>query len=85
MNYTPDERNRLAQANINAAFDYLEELMDYPEEISSIPDGAIVIPPTGDEWVDQQNGEIAKYWSEKEQRPIVHIRFNQNFVTNQIE
>jgi hypothetical protein len=32
MNYTPDERNRLAQANINAAFDYLEELMDYPED-----------------------------------------------------
>lgn len=70
MNYTPSEQQRLAEANINAAFDYLEELMDRPEKISSIPDGAIVIPSTGDEWVDEQNGVIAQYWSEREQRPI---------------
>jgi hypothetical protein len=72
-NYTPNERRQLVETNINAAFDYLEGMMDHPEKISSIPDEAIVIVPTGNQWVNQQNENIAAKWAEEENRPIYHV------------
>ena len=74
-NYTPNERRQLAETNINAAFDHLEELMDHPEKIASIPNEAIVIVPTKDEWVNRQNEKIAAKWAEQEDRPIHHVSY----------
>jgi len=81
MNYTPEQRCQLAEANINAAFDHLEELMDHPEKVSDIPDGAIALPVTGNKWVDQENEKIVQYWSEKEDR-LVHRLSYQNFLSS---
>ncbi len=75
MNYTTQERRRLAKANLNAAFSHLEDLMDHPEKISSIPNGAIVTVPTEDEWVNRQNEKIATKWAEQEDRPIHHVSY----------
>lgn len=72
MNYTTEERRQLAKANFEAAFSHLEDLMDHPDKVSSIPDGAIVVVPTEDEWVNQQNEAIAATWSKEENRPIAH-------------
>lgn len=73
MNYTTEERRRLAKANFEAAFSHLEDLMDHPDQVFSIPDGAIVVVPTEDEWVNQQNEAIATNWSEEENRPIHRV------------
>lgn len=77
MNYTTEERRQLAKANFEAALSHLEDLMDHPDQVSSIPDGAIVVVPTEDEWVNQQNEAIAAKWSEEEDRPIVRV-YNQS-------
>jgi len=53
---TETEYQRLTEVNTKAAFDYLEELIDHPEKIAEVPDGAIVVVPTEDEWVNQQLG-----------------------------
>lgn len=75
MNYTTEERRKLAQANFEAAFSHLEDLMDHPEKISSIPDGAIVILPTENEWVNQQNEAIGTQWSKEENRPLYRTNY----------
>jgi hypothetical protein len=71
-NYTETEDQRLTEANTKAAFDYLEALIDHPEKIAEVPDGAIVVVPTEDEWVNEQNQAIAAKWSKEENRPIAH-------------
>ncbi|AFY62804.1 hypothetical protein [Synechococcus sp. PCC 6312] len=57
---TEQETRRLVSSNINAGFDFLEFLLDHPEEIEKIPDGSTVIIPTGDAWVDEQNKVLAE-------------------------
>lgn len=73
MNYTTEERRQLAKANFEAAFSHLEDLMAHPDRVSSIPDGAIVVVPTQNEWVNQQNEAIATNWSVAEKRPIHRV------------
>lgn len=75
MNYTTEERRQLAQANFEAAFSHLEDLMDHPEKISSIPNGAIIVVPTEDEWVNQQNEAIVAKWSKEENRPLHRVNY----------
>lgn len=58
-NLTNDQRQQMADANIAVAFDYLDFLLENPEALEKIPDGATVILPTGDSWVDEQNNQIA--------------------------
>jgi hypothetical protein len=53
---TETEDQRLTEANTKAAFNYLEELIDHPEKIAEVPDSAIVVVPTEDEWVNQLSG-----------------------------
>lgn len=54
------EYEKLAKVNTEAVFDYIEELIENPEEATEIPDGAVVVVPTEDEWVNQKNQEIAE-------------------------
>ena len=56
---TNEQRQQMATANIAVAFDYLDFLLENPEALEEIPDGATVILPTGDSWVDEQNNQIA--------------------------
>jgi hypothetical protein len=59
LNQTNEQRQRMAVANLTSAFDYLDFLLENPDAIQEIPDGATVILPTGDSWVDEQNSQIA--------------------------
>ena len=54
LNLSAEERHRMGNANIDALANFLEDLMDNPDKISSIPDGEIVILTTDDEWVNEQ-------------------------------
>lgn len=72
-NYTETEYQRLIEVNTNAAFDYLEALIDHPEKIAEVPDGAIVVVPTEDQWVNQENEKIAQTWSQQENQPIHYL------------
>lgn len=74
MNYTETEYQRLTEVNTKVAFDYLEELIDHPEKIAEVPEGAIVIVPTEDEWVNQENEKITQNWSKQENKPIHRLR-----------
>lgn len=74
-NYTETEYQRLTEANTKAAFDYLEALIDHPEKIAEVPDGAIVVVPTEDEWVNEQNQAIAAKWSKEENRPLHRLNY----------
>ena len=56
---TEQDTRRLVSSNINAGFDFLEFLLDHPEEIEKIPDGSTVLIATGDAWVDEQNAILA--------------------------
>ncbi|MBD1908211.1 hypothetical protein NDI37_11805 [Funiculus sociatus GB2-A5] len=58
-NLTNEQRQQMATANIAVAFDYLDFLLENPEALEEIPDGATVILSTGDSWVDEQNNQIA--------------------------
>ena len=69
-NYTKTEHQRLTEVNTKVAFDYLEALIDHPEKIAEVPERSIVLIPTEDEWVNQENEKIAQTWSEQESKPI---------------
>ncbi len=64
------EHKRLTTTNISATFEHLSYLLDHPEEITKIPDGAIVFTPTGDPWVDEQNSILAN--QAKSEGAVVH-------------
>lgn len=72
LNLTKEEHKHLTTANINAAFDHLEFLLDHPEEIEKIPNGAVVFSQTGDAWVDEQNEVLAKE-SEANGETVYHV------------
>ena len=59
LNLSQAEYRHLTTTNINAAFDHLEFLLEHPEEIEKIPNGAVVFSKTGDAWVDEQNAILA--------------------------
>jgi hypothetical protein len=73
-NYTKTEYQRLTEVNTKVAFDYLEALIDHPEKIAEVPERSIVLIPTEDEWVNQENEKIAQTWSEQESKPIHRLR-----------
>jgi len=54
------EYQKLAEVNTEAVFDYIEDLIENPEQATEIPDGAVVLVPTEDEWVNQKNQELAE-------------------------
>lgn len=68
------EYEKLAKVNTEAVFDYIEDLIDNPEKATEIPDGAIVVVPTEDEWVNQKNQEIAEAQVEQEGGEIYYWR-----------
>ena len=61
---TEEQRDRMAEANIDSAFEYLDCLLENPDALQEIPNGATVILPTSDPWVDEQNNEIARHIEE---------------------
>lgn len=60
LNLTDEERSRLGNANLDAFFAHVDFLMDNPDAIQSIPDGATIVIKTGDPWADAQNQLIAE-------------------------
>lgn len=75
MTTPTSEYETLAKINTETVFDYIDQLIENPEKAVNIPDGAVVVVPTEDEWVNQKNQEMAKaqiseeggeiyYWNE---------------------
>jgi hypothetical protein len=61
---TEEQRYRMAEANIDSAFEYLDFLLENPDALQEIPDGSTVILPTSEPWVDEQNNKIARHIEE---------------------
>ena len=54
-----EQQQQMAVANMAVAFDYLDFLLENPKGLEEIPDNAIVIIPTEEVWVDEENNQIA--------------------------
>jgi hypothetical protein len=59
------EYERMGNTNAAAGFALLEHLLDNPDQITSIPEGAYVFQLTGDPWVDEQNRILAANQNDK--------------------
>lgn len=59
LNLTESERNRLANANLDAFFAYINALVDNPEVASQTPSNVTVVVKTDDLWVNAQNEVLA--------------------------
>lgn len=60
LNLTPDEYRELVNANFDAAISHIESLMNNPQYLEKIPQGATIIHETSNDWVNQQNQKIAE-------------------------
>ncbi|MDS3860108.1 hypothetical protein RIF25_04745 [Thermosynechococcaceae cyanobacterium BACA0444] len=60
LNLTPDEYRELVNTNFDAAISHIELLMNNPQELEKIPQGAAIIHETSNDWVNQQNQKIAE-------------------------
>lgn len=61
LNLSKAEHQRLTTANICATFEHLSYLLDHPDQISQIPDGATVFLTTEDSWINEQNAILAEH------------------------
>lgn len=74
MTTQASEYEALAKINTEAVFDYIDQLIENPEKAVSIPDGAVVVVPTENEWANQKNQEMAEA---EEGREIYYWENNQ--------
>ena len=65
LNLSSKDYERLGSANTLAACDFIEYLLDNPDQLATIPNGSHVFHRTGDPWVDEQNQILAAQAEEK--------------------
>ncbi|NJL99875.1 MAG: hypothetical protein HC818_08065 [Synechococcaceae cyanobacterium RM1_1_27] len=59
LSLSNQDNKRLSQANADAAFDFIEQLLDNPEQIELIQNGSHVFHVSQDPWVNTQNQRLA--------------------------